>query len=60
MHTVRLIFTRVDKWLKQGLLREGKAFMSLNVQSGPPCDKPNSCGPSGEEIRTKEVMAVGT
>jgi len=54
MHTVRLIFTRVDKWLQQEVLREDKALMSLNVQSGPPCDKPNSRGPSGEESRTEE------
>jgi len=34
--------------------------INVNVQSGPPCDKPNSCGPSGEESHTKERRAVGT
>jgi len=59
VHSVRLIFTRVDKWLKLGVLGEDKALMSLNVQSGPPCDKPNSCGQNGEKSR-KERMAVST
>ena len=60
IHSVRLIFTPVDKWLKREVLGEDKALTSLNVQSGPPCDKPNSSGQSGEESRTKERMAVST